>query len=315
MRTLTDRITPEESYDKMQKVDQLLALYNNFLASNINNEKILNKMATVYNNMEGYIVDRRSEIPRYFNGEYSPFTLPHRAVHFIREQGGSNEYNNYMDEVKHGIAIFFKEENPAAIIHETNHSYSGTTYFQNIEGGVYKSGLNIQVIENDEFVAKTGNIMDEGMTDAIAKYFYENNREDISKIYGQTPEYNTNYSGIARACEVLLGKNLSNKIFLDAYFGDINDLVNFQNHFDNVMKPENITFNDLLQADFSKTSKEGNVDYSDNGLLYYACQYQLRSCENEQQRSETLQWFKEKNIDFQSVQNQYEANNTTKDSK
>ncbi len=294
----TEKLTtklPQKDYEILDlQLKILLKDYYSFLISKVD-DKTKEKLTQIYKDTTCYIVDRSNLIPRVLNGENKPFIIPARAVSFIREST-PDETESQLIHLKNGIALFYKEYMMGAFCHEMNHSFSKATEYRDVEGEVMKGGLNLSVIKNDKFVYLTGNLMDEGVTDAIAAYYYTSHADFIKEVFGNCPNYNCAYNSLRLPCEILLGKDLSNKMLLNAYFGDKEAMKAFEKDFDEVMKDEGIHFADILKTSFEYKDCIDGVNYTDRQLLYYFTKYQLNTCKNEQELQEKWQWLNEKGV-------------------
>lgn len=285
---------------QIESLNNIADNYYNFILNLVTSKDIQKKITTIFHNMQCYIVDNQSLIPRNFNGKIYEFKLPNRAVSFISEQNyDKNDHN--ISYIKMGLAIRFGEKNPYIICHELNHCFSKPIQLVDDENLVLKFGFHLQKDQNNRFINISGTYIDEGMSDAIAKIYYEQVSNDLAK----SVPYDTHYTkcGITQACEILLGKGMSNKLVLNAFFGDMNDLNIFSTHFDKVMEKYHIKFMDLLKISHDKNYSINNVNFSYQEILYYFCMYQLNNCNNSQEREETMRWFKEKDIDLTSLKN------------
>ncbi len=291
---LTSRM-PDKDFEILDlQLKIILKDYYNFLTSKVD-DQMKEKLSQVYDDMICYVVDRSNLIPRTLYGESKPFIIPHRADTFVRETI-PDEVDPQLIHLKSGIALFYKEYMMGTFCHEMNHAFSGASQFSIAEDGVRKDGLKLRVVKNDNFVDITGNLIDEGITDAIAAYYYNTHSDFIKEVFDNCPNYSCAYDSLRSACEILLGKDLSNKKLLDAYFGDEKAMSAFEKEFDEVMKDEGIRFSDILKASFDYEDSVDGASYTDQQLRYYFSKYQLNTCKNEQELQEKWQWLKEKGV-------------------
>ena len=292
----TEKLTSKMSQQDYEILDLefkiLLEDYVKFLTSKVD-EKTGKELRQKFNDTICYIVDNSTLIPRNIYGENKPFIIPHRADAFVRETI-PDEAEPELLHLKSGIAIRHKEYMMGTFCHEMNHVFSGASQFRAVDGEVRKDGLRLKIIKNDDFVNLTGNLIDEGVTDAIAAYYYNSHSDFFKEIFGSFPEFSGGYDPTRKACEILLGKDLSNKTLLNAYFGDKEALEAFEKEFDSVMQDEGIHFSDLLKSSYEYRDWVDGVNYSDAQLTYYFSKYQLKICSNEKELQEKWQWLNEK---------------------
>ena len=298
---LTKRFDEETARKLSSQYKFIVEDYFTFLCSIIDDEKLKNKFKAILNDTICYIVDKKTLIPRNLNGKDKSFFIPYRAVSFVREQF-SSENNPNVEKIKNGIAIFFNEKNVGIICHEMNHAYAKPLEIIDQEGTVVKSGLLLQKQHNDKLKRITGDLLDEGITDAIAKYYHENYKDNLEEVCGPQSPYRAEYDTLTQVCEILLGKDLSNKSLLNAYFGDVEALKLFMSEFDEIMKEDNITFRDLLKSSWKYEDCIDGVNYSDVELTYYFSKYQIKKCKDKEQLEETKEWLLEKGINVDNLQ-------------
>ncbi len=291
---LTNKLSQQDYEILDLELKVILEDYFKFLTSKVD-KKTGEGLKQKYNDTICYIADRSTPLPRTLNGENKSFILPARAVSFVRDSYADNS-DPKLTHLKGGIALFYKEYMMGTLCHEMNHTFARASQFSDVEGGEIKEGLNLSVIKNDKFVYLTGNLMDEGITDAIAAYYYNSHADFIKEIFGSCPVYNCAYNSIRQACEILLGKDLSNKTLLNAYFGDKEAMQAFEKEFDEVMKDEGIHFADILKTSFEYKDCIDGVNYTDRQLTYYFSKYQLKTCSNEKELHEKMQWLNEKGV-------------------
>lgn len=287
---LTQELDEEQKAKQGKNYLKLLADYSEFVCGLVG-EDTKKKILKCQDDLICYIVDGGTQIPRSFDGVEKTFRMPSRAVAFVREEKKEDSTN--LKHLKQGLAVRYNEWNLGAICHEANHCFAKPLTFNDEEGEVVKLGLNLAKIENDKFVAKTGNLIDEGVTDAIAEYFYE---EKIRVKDTNLPEYSTVYSQ-RKACSILLGKDLSNKKFLSAYFGDKEELFDFVEEFDEVMKDEGVKFRDVLKSDFDYNECIDGVNFRNEELTSIFSIYQLKKCKSDKELDETKKWLDELGVD------------------
>lgn len=176
-------------------------------------------------------------------GEDCSFRLPNRAIAFVREQVSIQNNDTQYYEFKQGLAYRVQEiyKNTGTKFHELNHCISSQLSMINDYGEVYKSGTLIYSLVDDSFVNKTKNFLNEALTDAIAKHYYDNIYEHPDKT-----KYNGEYcrQGMTLFGQILLGENLSNTDLINAYLGNEVDLLKFETQF-----------NEITGCDFRKVLK------------------------------------------------------------
>ena len=300
VQKLNQKLSNEEFETLELGLKLLVNDYSNFVVSLTSDSVIKEKIEQITNDMVCYVVEYSDTIPRNLLGTEKPFKLgqlPFSGVSFIRESV-SEESDPNLVHLKQGIAILGFKCRLGIFCHEMNHAFSKALGYKNMEGEVYKEGLCLYVIENDKFRRLTGNMMDEGVTDAISAYYYNTHRDFFKKVFGSDSPYSENsaYDSMRDACEVLLGKDLSNQLLINAYYGDKNAMKTFEEQFDSVMKDEGVHFAEILKTGFDYKDCIDGVNFSDPQLKYYFSKYQLNMCKTEKERRETWAWLKEKGV-------------------
>lgn len=276
-----NQLSNEEWETYKNQVQKEFDDYFMFVSSLIDNNNTKEKINNTYKNIETFVVDRKSTlIPRYTNGRNDSFCLPYRAVAFIYNQN-EIEDDEKLIKTTGGIAYLFQDNNLGTKIHELNHALSTPQLFYEKDNNVYKAGLRLGIYnkQSDTINRISGNLLDEGITDAIAKYYYDKylvNKD--SQAYPSTP-----YSKINQAITIMLGKDLSNKLLINAYYGTYDDYQKFEQHFNNVMQGENINFQDLSKIDYKYENCIDGFNLSDDELMIIATKYRINQCENEEE--------------------------------
>ena len=172
--------------DWINKEQLELEDYFNFVLTLTSRQDIIDRMLKMKEDLICYVVDSpsKTKIPRILEGKDRSFNLPHRADAFVREQVVVEKEDLKYYETKCGFAYTIQDTNPGTKFHELNHNISRQLSMPVADGEIMKSGTNIQVLDldNDKFIAKTGNFLDEALTDAIAKYYYDKKYENSRSI-------------------------------------------------------------------------------------------------------------------------------------
>ena len=278
----------------LKNEQQELEDYFNFILTLTDSQEIKNRMLKMNDDLICYVVDApgRTKIPRILEGDDRSFNLPHRAVAFVREQSAVTKDRERYYEFKFGFAYRKKETNPGAKFHELNHNLASQLSMKIADGEILKFGSNIQSLDivNDKFISKTGNFLDEALTDAIAKYYYENKCEKQDK-----PEYQTEYrrSGMTLFAEILLGNDLSNKDLLNAYLGSPEDLNKFNKKF---KERTNFNFERILKMDFNSSKSLDNENISIIELIKLSVIYRIKSAKTKETLESEIKFLKSLNI-------------------
>ena len=264
-----------------EKTTTELNQYFNFLLSLTDRDDIHEKMQKNFDSLECFILDsKRTLIPRIFNGKDGSFRLPHRAVAFTYKQESIGDPANKDDKITQGLAFRIDDPNKGVKFHEMNHSISNENSFKQVDRHIYKYGLRLEYYKekDDSMYNLTGNLINEGVTDAISKYYYD--KQNYTDESGKCIPYTTSYDGINKAMSIMLGKDLSNKLLLNAYFGSMKDFDIFAKHFKDLMWKDDITFMTISKLDFSYSNTEDDVYFSDEELLLIACKYRINLAES-----------------------------------
>lgn len=245
--------------------------YYQYLLNAIEDVNIKHKIKTNFDNLEVYIRDKQSTlIPRTYLGKDEEFNYAARAFAFQRDISEKNEYLY----VKPGLVINIKDKQlSATLYHELNHIVGYQLTFKDESGYIYKLGTSLTRIEPDRNIDLTGNVLNEGITDALAEHYVKINKYSHPEItsYGPNP-----YDTSRLFSHVLLGNNCDNSLLLQAYFGEVKDLEQFQDHFNSVMKEDNVTFQQLLDMSFKHNFN--STALNDLDAFSIACKYRYNLC-------------------------------------
>lgn len=276
----------------MENEKQELEDYFEFVERLIDRKDIKDRMRQMKNNLIVYIVDsNKTRIPRVLEGKDRSFVLPDRAAAFVREQSIEKKADGDCYLIKCGFAYRKNDYNGAIKFHELNHNLSRQLEIDIENGAISKSGTVISVLdlENDKFVDKTKNFIDECLTDAIAKYYYEKQcKNDF--------EYGSEYSrqGMTLFGEILLGKDLSDKDALNAYFGTPVDLLKFETKF---YQKTGVDFRKILKQDYKYNQSLDGENMPTDQLLKLAIKYRLNCAENQEEKEDEARFLL--GIDFE----------------
>lgn len=288
----------------MNEQKQEMEEYINFVLSLTDRPDIKNRILKMKEDLICYIVDsKRPKIPRILTGNDCSFSLPYRAVAFVREQLEVVADDEKRYDIKCGLAYRIDDTNPGVKFHELNHNISQQLSMQVANGNIMKWGTEILVydLDNDKWIFRTGDFLCEALTDAIAKYYYEKKYETTDK---------SRYSGAYREqCvtlfgEILLGRDLSNKDLINAYLGDPEDLRKFVIKFSSVT---GFDFNQILKMSTNIQSSIDNVFISDMKLIKLAISYRINSATNEDELDTEIKFLQSLNILQELKANKYES--------
>lgn len=210
-------------------------------------------------------------------GEDCSFRLPNRAIAFVREQVSIQNNDTQYYEFKQGLAYRVQEiyKNTGTKFHELNHCISSQLSMINDYGEVYKSGTLIYSLVDDSFVNKTKNFLNEALTDAIAKHYYDNIYEHPDKT-----KYNGEYcrQGMTLFGQILLGENLSNTDLINAYLGNEVDLLKFETQFNEITGCD---FRKVLKMDLDTAKSIDGENIPIDELVKIAVSYRVNSASTE----------------------------------
>lgn len=280
--------------DWMINEQEELEDYFNFVLTLTDKQEIKDRMIKMKEDLICYVVDApgRTKIPRVLEGEDRSFILPVRAAAFVREQNIVENNDSKYYETKCGFAYRKKDSNPGIKFHEMNHNLSRQLSMQISDGEIMKSGTNIQILDlgNDKFISRTGNFLDEAITDAIAKYYYDKKYEKQEK-----PEYTSEYSrqGMTLFAQILLGENLSNKDLINAYLGSPEDLIEFKKKF---KATTNFDFGRILKMHWDGTKSIDNENIPIEELIKLAVTYHINSATSEVELETEIAYLQSLNI-------------------
>ena len=259
-----------------------------FLLARVSSDAVKERMKYVYDNLSLFLVEEGTIIPRTRDGRDFSVPMPNRGgVYIVEDITTTLDENKRLNAaIKPAVAIKPKGHSIATFIHELSHAFSSTMKYSDADGAFYKCGLDNKEMKNGEFENRSGDFLNEGMTDAIAKIFYDMHIEEIKQDFPKKqkigkPKYNfpVGYDSIWPLMD-MLGEGLSNKLLMDAYFGGKEELLAFENHFDELMKDEGITFKELNSLYYETYTYEGeDSDLSKlkrYALIYKQKYYQLQ---------------------------------------
>lgn len=278
----------------LKNEQQELEDYFNFILTLTDSQEIKDRMLKMNDDLICYVVDapRRTKIPKILEGSDRSFNLPLRAAAFVREQSVKMKDGEKYYETKCGFAYRKKDNNAGTKFHELNHNLARQLSMKIADGEIIKFGTNIQSLDitNDKFVSKTGNFLDEALTDAIAKYYYDKKYEKQDK-----PEYQTEYrrSGMTLFAQILLGSDLSNKDLLNAYLGSPEDLNKFNKKFKEIT---NFDFGRILKLDFDSSKSLDNENISIIELIKLSVTFRIKSAKTKEALESEIKFLQSLNI-------------------
>ncbi len=299
MKNVID-LTNKMDNDQLQKLSYLhtkwAKRYYEFLLKYIKNDTIKDRMKHALNNTTEFFVEVGTTIPRTRDCRDASCPMPpHTSGVYVVQDITTNLES---DGKKYGtitpaIALLYDRLKwPDTFLHEITHVFSELLKFLSEENAVYKFGLSYSVRESNMFQSKSGNWLNEGLTDALASIFFDENYDEIVEDFGvkiinpsKKKTYASGYDSHLPMKIMLL--DMSNELLINAYFGEKEDLRAFADDFDEVMKNENITFEEL-----NKINNDDNSANPDK-LLYYACRYALYKCKTKEARKKKIEEFKE----------------------
>lgn len=282
-------LTNEEWKKYKEETSKEFDDYFSFVLSLSGSEEIHEKMLKNYSNLEIFVTDsKKTLIPRFLCGNDRSFFNPHRAISFNYKQDRVNNNGKEIDKLTQGLSYRYDDKLKGIKYHELNHNLSNINEFEQVDGNIYKYGLRFFRFDANEDIITpiTGDFINEGMTDAIAKYYYDKNKlpDDVS--------YSNGYDNINQFMSILLGKDLSNQLLLNAYFGDMKDFAKFEKHFDEVMQGEKITFKDLCKMDINYANAIDGFFLDDDKLIIIACKYRINQCKTQEDLANEFDFIK-----------------------
>lgn len=275
LKDLAGKFNEETLRQKTVLCEKWIEKFYNFVVSRVDNPEIKKRIRYVYENLTIYTATQgKTMLPSYYNGRNDSFTMNKPGLFFQENcETRIGEDNHSYTYVTPAVAIDSSLSQPATFLHETAHAFAYAMKYLDEEGGFYKGGLRIYQIHNDCFQSKSGNLLDEGMTEAITKLFLQENFEELSQDFPQmkSAEPKGAYNSTNVLYEMLDGGN--NTLLIAAYFGGVEEYRAFEKHFDEVMADQGITFKEL---NMYRWEVEANDSEKMEKLNYYAKIYKER---------------------------------------
>ena len=288
--TLTEKVSKEDVERISSLHTKWIKKFHDYLIKFIKDDKIKERMNYVFENITEYIVEVGTIIPRTRDGRDFSIPMPKlNGAYVVKDITTKVEDGKECGIITPAVAVLYdKLTNPADFIHELAHAFSSMMKILFENGAIYKCGLNCEVYKDTGYKQANGDWLNEGLTDAIASLFFEENRVEIEKDCGFVPSrfirklsYPASYDSY-QAMKVMLC-NMSNELLVNAYLGDVEDMQKFAGDFDKVMQDECVTFKELNKI-------RNNDEGADKNLLdYLACKYVLSKCKTLEEKDKALE--------------------------
>ena len=286
------------SKDKFERISTLhtkwMKKFCEFILKHIKEDRIKGRIEYVHDNIVEYVVEVGTTLPRTRDGRDFSCPMPNLQGVFIVQDITTKleEDGKTYAKISPAIAVLYnKLERPDTFIHEMAHAFSSTMKYLVEEGQIYKNGVEYSVRDCETFKKKSGDWINEGLTEALAGIFFDENIEELKKDFDlspsfstKKPEYHASYDSYI-PMKIML-RDMSNELLVNAYFGDKEDLQKFAEHFNEVMKDE--------QIDFKEFNKYDNQDEGahPHELLYLACKYVLNMCTTQEEKDKEIERMK-----------------------